>query len=547
MLALDAVKVAMTATPALHTTQIFGKPVFTYSYREAVIDGWLVDHDAPHNIITKLRKEGIHYRPGEQVVMVDPVTGELLNGADLPDELNFDVDAFNRKVITENFNRTVFNEVCNGLNPFGPDKTLIYAVDDRHADMIVQIIREIYQANDVPAEAVRKITGAIGDREIVQKAIREYKNEKYPTIAVTVDLLTTGIDVPQITTLVFVRRVRSRILFEQMLGRATRLCPEIGKTHFEIYDAVGVYESLEDITNMKAVRPSASFADLLQELRITEDEAEVANVISRISAKLHRKSRHISPEALEQFRYRLGNDLKGYARYVKSLPVQEGKAQLLSATTVQVLQMLDSDYVESTNAKVIDYHEDQLIEHTRGFGKGQKPEDYLESFGEFIRTNMNEIDALRILCTKPSNLTRAGLKSLMMELEAHEFTEKQLNTAWNEIKNQGIKNQGMKNQDIAADIIAFIRRQALGSPLISHEERVQKAFARLRQNHQFNAIQKAWLDRIEKTMMKEPVLDPSLRQEGGFTVIDRRFGGGLDAILDELNQYLYDDGGAAAL
>ena len=539
----DSVKVAMTATPALHTTQIFGKPVFTYSYREAVIDGWLVDHDAPHNIVTKLRKEGIHYRKGDQIVMVDPVTGELLNGEDLPDDLDFDVEAFNRKVITENFNRTVFEEVCRDLNPLGPEKTLIYAVDDSHADLIVQIIREIYQEIGVPAEAVRKITGSIGDREVVKKAIREFKNETYPTIAVTVDLLTTGIDVPQITTLVFVRRVRSRILFEQMLGRATRLCPEIEKTHFEIYDAVGVFEGLEDITNMKAVSPSASFADLLQELRIVEGEAEVANTVSRICAKLHRKSRHISDEAFEQFRYLMGNDLKGYARYVKSLLTAEAKAELLSQKAVDVLHMLDRDYIEGTNAKVIDHHEDKLLEHSRGYGEGQKPEDYLESFGEFIRTNMNEIEAIRIVCTHPSNLTREDLKGLLLKLQEENFTEKQLNSAWNE----------MKNEDITADIIAFIRQQALGSPLISHEERVKRAFARLRKNHQFTGAEKGWLDRIEKTMLTEPLLEKTLlnkgsfRLSGGFEQIKKSFKTDLNDILDEINQYLYDDKGAAAL
>ena len=539
----DAVKVAMTATPALHTTQIFGKPVFTYSYREAVIDGWLVDHDAPHNIVTKLRKEGIKYKKGEQLVMVDPVTGELLNGADLPDDLSFDVDSFNRKVITENFNRTVFKEICNDLNPFGPEKTLIYAVDDRHADLIVQIIREIYQENAVTVEAVRKITGSIGDREVVKKAIREFKNETYPTIVVTVDLLTTGIDVPEITTLVFVRRIRSRILFEQMLGRATRLCPEINKTHFEIYDAVGVYESISDVTNMKAVSPSASFAELLQELRIVTDEAEIANTISRIAAKLHRKSRHISPGALEHFKYIIGKDLKQYARYIKSLSAETAKEELLSPKTAEELCLLDQDFIQSSDSKIIDSHEDELLEHSRGYGEGQKPEDYIESFGEFIKTHMNEIEALRIICTRPSNLTREALKGLRLELEQHHFTEKQLTTAW----------KAVTNQEITADIIAFIRQQALGSSLISHEERVRRAFARLRQQHQFTAIQRGWLDRIEKTMLKEPVLEPSLldegayRLDGGFAIIDRRFGGGLGEILDEINRYFYDDGGEAAL
>jgi type I restriction enzyme R subunit len=67
--------------------------------------------------------------------------------------------------------------------------------------------------------------------------------ETNPNIVVTVDLLTTGIDVPEITNIVFLRRVQSRILYEQMLGRATRLCPEIHKDKFTIYDAVGIYDA----------------------------------------------------------------------------------------------------------------------------------------------------------------------------------------------------------------------------------------------------------------------------------------------------------------
>ena len=75
----DAVKIALTATPAFHPTKIFGKPVFKYSYREAVIDGYLVDHDAPHNIRTKLRVEGNNYKKGERLIIYDPVTGDVLN------------------------------------------------------------------------------------------------------------------------------------------------------------------------------------------------------------------------------------------------------------------------------------------------------------------------------------------------------------------------------------------------------------------------------------------------------------------------------------
>ena len=155
---------------------------------------------------------------------------------------------------------------------------------------------------------------------------------------------------------------------------------------------------------------------------------------------------------------------------------------------------------------------------------------------------MNAIAALRTVCTRPSELTREALKSLKLELDRHDFTEKQLNSAWNE----------MTNQDIVADIIAFIRQQALGSALVGHEQRVKHAFAKLRMNHEFNKTQLDWLKRIEKVLLEESVLDEQIfevgafKNAGGFTIIDRRFGGKLREIMTELNEYLYDDGGSVA-
>ena len=83
----------------------------------------------------------------------------------------------------------------------------------RHADEIVKQLREIYKDQEIPSAAIEKITCAIGDRTRVQNAIKRFKNEHYPTIAVTVDLLSTGIDVPEVTKIVFMRRVKSRRYF----------------------------------------------------------------------------------------------------------------------------------------------------------------------------------------------------------------------------------------------------------------------------------------------------------------------------------------------
>ena len=541
----DAVKIALTATPALHTTEIFGKPVFNYSYREAVIDGYLVDHDAPHNIRTKLRVEGINYQKGEQLAIYDPVTGEVLNSAELEDDMKFEIDSFNRQVITENFNRTVLEEIAWDFNPDGQGKTLIYAVDDNHADLIVKILKEIYAEGGVDNDTVMKITGSVagGNKKKISEAIKRFKNESLPKIVVTVDLLTTGIDVPEITTLVFMRRIKSRILFEQMLGRATRLCPAIGKTHFEIYDPVGVYESLQDVSNMKpvATNPSASFEDLMKGLEVAATDEQLAYQIDLIVAKLQRKRRNVSKKALEQFAYLTGGkDLGVFAEHLNSSTIKEATAELLGHR--EAFSVLDKDKTHRKRPVVIDNHEDELIDHTRGYGEGQKPEDYLEAFREFINNNINAIAALRTVCTRPSELTRDALKSLKLELDRHDFTEKQLNSAWNE----------MTNQDIVADIIAFIRQQALGSTLISHEQRVKHAFAKLRVNHDFNKTQLDWLKRIEKVLLEESVLDEQIfeigafKNAGGFTIIDRRFSGKLHEIITELNEYLYEDGGSIA-
>lgn len=561
----DAVKVALTATPALHTTEIFGKPVFNYSYREAVIDGYLVDHDAPHNIKTKLRVEGINYQKGEQLAIYDPVTGEVMNSADLEDDMKFEIDSFNREVITEPFNRTVLNEIAWDLNPDGKGKTLIYAVDDNHADLIVKILKEIYSEGGVDNDTVMKITGSVagGNKKKISEAIKRFKNESNPKVVVTVDLLTTGIDVPEIVNLVFMRRIKSRILFEQMLGRATRLCPSIGKTNFEIYDPVGVYESLQDVSNMKPVvtNPSTTFEDLLSGLSVAKTDDEKAYLIDTIVAKLQRKRSNVSEKTLEQFIYLTGGqDIDSFAKSIRNNNIKRSAdvletvgVPLVSSTEMSSLVdeiiknkeaflVLDRDKVQHKRPVVIDNHPDEVVERTRGYGDGQKPEDYLESFKEFISTNLNTIAALKTVCTKPSELTRESLKGLKLELDRHNFTENQLNTAWKE----------MTNQDIVADIIAFIRQQALGSNLISHETRVKNAFAKLRLNHTFNKTQLDWLNRIEKVMLEETVLDKQIfeigafKNAGGFTIIDRRFGGKLNEIIVELNKYLYEDGGNVA-
>ena len=507
----DAVKIALTATPALQTTEIFGQPVYKYTYREAVIEGYLVDHDAPHELKTKLSKDGIHYKAGDTVTIYDPVTGEITNSELLDDELNFDIEKFNRQVITEPFNRTVLTEIARDIDPETPEeqgKTLIYAVDDQHADMIVKILKEIYAETGVDNEAVMKITGSVGggNKKKVQEVIKRFKNERYPSIAVTVDLLTTGIDVPEITTLVFMRRVKSRILFEQMLGRATRLCPDIHKTHFEIYDPVGVYDSLEEVNTMKpvVVNPTTTFTQLLDGLEVMEDEKRVQNQINQIIAKLQRKKRDMDSKAMEHFiSMSGGKDPTQFIVEIQSCNTDTAKKRILAYT--EIFKMLQETKANGDRSVVISDQEDELLEHSRGYGNASKPEDYLEAFAAYVKANLNEIAALNIVCTRPKELTRESLKTLRLTLDREGFTTQQLNTAVSQ----------MTNEEIAADIISLIRKYAIGSSLISHEARIRLAVDKLKKAHSFSKQELNWIARMEKYLMEESVLNVAVFDEDG--------------------------------
>ena len=542
----QAVKIGLTATPALQTTQIFGPPVFTYSYREAVIDGFLADYDAPHQLSTRLSEQGIHYKPGDTVALFDPATGEITNAALLDDELDFEVDEFNRTVINENFNREILQEIAKGIDPedASSGKTLIYAVNDRHADMIVRILKEIYAEELVDTDAVMKITGSIGNRKNIDAAIRRFRNESFPSIAVTVDLLTTGIDVPEITRLVFLRRVKSRILFEQMLGRATRLCPAIGKTHFEVYDAVGQFSALEPLTSMRPVvsNPSASLDLLLDGLEVMDEPEHIQSQVSQILGLLQRRRRRLPEEARQQFADLCGDTPESLIRRVRTAQPREARELLLARR--DALALLRASDGTGSRPIVLSDTPDALTSHTQGYGKDHlRPADYLESFARFVREHRDEIAAMNLICTRPADLTRESLKSLRLTLGREGFTVRQLNSALSR----------MSNTDIAADIIGLVRCYGVNAELLGHEERVRRAVARLKQAHEFSAAEKKWIDRMEKYLLNESVLsvrtfDESVvfRDRGGFAALNKLFRNELENLVNELNAYLYDDGGLAA-
>ena len=534
----DAFAVGLTATPALHTQEIFGKAIFNYSYREAVIDGFLIDHEPPFILKTHLSEEGIVWQKGEKPRGYDKETNEIVDLDQLEDELKIEVEGFNRLVLTENFNRAVIGELVNHLDPEGEEKTLVFAVTDEHADLIVKLFKEAFSEIGIEPgdDMIRKITGKAYH---VEELVKRYKNEKFPNIAVTVDLLTTGIDVPNICNLVFMRRVKSRILYEQMLGRATRRCEEIGKEVFRIYDAVRIYEALEDFTNMKPVtpNPTTTFQQLAEELEQINSQERVKKQVEQLIAKLQRKKQKVKKSQADMFKHLTGGkEVEEYLDMLKNLPADEVREVIRKQMPVwQFLDELKSDYTPQLYSE----HADEFKEMERGYGKARKPEDYIESFKEYVLENLNTITAIKLICTKPTDLDRESLKSLYLELDKAGFTDLSLRQAW----------KAAKNEAIAADIISFIRTMALGSNLVDHETRIRKAVDRIRQSREWNKVQEKWLDRFEKQLLQENILQkedlnkPPFSEAGGYQRLNKIFREELEEVLDKINQNLYSDVG----
>jgi type I restriction enzyme, R subunit len=353
-----------------------------------------------------------------------------------------------------------------------------------------------------------------------------------------VDLLTTGIDVHEICNIVFLRRVNSRILFDQMLGRATRLCDEIGKETFRIFDAVRIYEALQSLTAMQpvVVNPAISFSQLSQELAHVTSDQERELVRDQFLAKLQRKKRHLSEAVTQDFETRAGMPPDAFIRTLKTMPLADIAAWFTQNPDLG--EILDRRGEGRCQPILVSLHEDRLLGTERGYGKALRPDDYLREFSDYIRSRGNTIPALVTVLTRPRELTRKQLRELALELDRAGFSEANLATAWRE----------MTNQDIAARIVGYIRQAAIGDPLVPYEQRVDRALQRTLASRSWSTPQRQWLQKLAAQTKANVIVDraalddPDLlfkRDGGGFSRLDRIFGGQLQEVLDTFNESLW--------
>jgi len=183
---------------------------------------------------------------------------------------------------------------------------------------------------------------------------------------------------------------------------------------------------------------------------------------------------------------------------------------------------------------LISEHEDEIKERSQSYGVHQRPEDYLDSFNQFIRDQLNQSVALSVVVNKPRDLSREQLREVKLLLDNNGYSEAKLQSA--------VRNQ--TNKDIAASIIGHIRRAALGEALKPFEQRVAEAMDKIYAQHAWTSVQRQFLDRLAKQLTHEVIIDrETVNQlpafQGGAKQLDKILGDQLDNVLDEIGKTMW--------
>jgi len=534
----DAVKIGLTATPAAHTTSYFKEIVYRYDVDQAVREGYLVDYDAV-DIDSEITMKGLFLKQGEIVKMVDPVTG-LATYDTLEDEREYDSTEIERSVTAVDRNRKIVKEFARhaleqekALGRF--PKTLVFAVNDlpftSHADQLVNLLRDEFGRGDA---FVEKITGSPTVDRPLQK-IREFRNRPEPSIAVTVDMLTTGVDIPRLENLVFIRPVKSRILFTQMMGRGTRKCLEIGKDHFTVFDCFGgtlleYFRKATDFTSDPPTKPTRSIREVVDSIYGNKDREYNTRILVR---RLLRIDKSVSAEGRDMFtQFIPEGDISGFAQ---SLPerLTEDWTGTMGVLRNQGFQGLVEKYPRARNDFVVSESAEDTVTSQYMFraadGRELKPKDYLEAFERFVKDNPDHIEALSILLSRPAEFHTNQLADLRKKLASRpeRFTEENLRRAY---------------QNELADIISIIRHAAKGEPLMDATERVDRAIASVKHGKTFNPEQEKWLELIRDHLIRNIVVDRSdfqvipFSRRGGWDKANAVFGGQLVQLIQRIDE-----------
>jgi type I restriction enzyme R subunit len=542
----DAIKVGLTATPAQHTVAYFENMPFVYPYKRAVDEGHLVDFDVVR-VRSDVRMNGVFLHEGEQVDQVDLDTGKKRLDV-LEDERTYDASQVERDITAPDSNRKVLAELKRYTDEFQAEygrfpKTLIFAANDlphvSHADQIVELAKDVFGQGE---GFVAKITGR-ADRPL--REIRRFRNRPNPKIVVTVDLLTTGVDIPDLEFLVFLRPVQSRILFEQMLGRGTRKSPDLvpTKTHFTVFDCFDgtLLEYFRNTTGMTVEPPEGDGKTIEEIVDDIWQNRDRDYSISRLVKRLQRIDKAMSGEARDLFsRFIPGGDVGRFAAGLRASLKADFAGTMATIRNPDFLGLC-VEYPRARQPFIVAAGVNDTVQSEwlikAGFGKEYKPADYLELFVQFVQAHEDEIQALQILLDRPNEWSADALHQLRDALtQAPEhFTIPNLQRAFQVAHHKAV-----------IDIISMVKRAAIEeSPLLTAEERVNAAIARVTTGRPSTNEQAKWMEYIRQHLVQNLSIEradfeviPILVDRGGWGRADRVFNGHLGDLIRDLNREL---------
>ncbi len=584
----DAFLIGLTATPDKRTFGFFNENVVSeYSHEDAVADGVNVPYDV-YLIETAITQKGGRIPIEEYVDKRDRLTRRK-RWEQLDEEVVYGAKQLDRDVVNPSQIRNVIRAFRDKLPEIFAGrqevpKTLIFAKTDSHADDIIQIVREEFGEGN---EFSKKVT--YRTEEDPKFLLASFRNDYFPRIAVTVDMIATGTDVKPLECLLFMREVKSKNYFEQMKGRGTRTLPKddlqkvtpsaIGnKTHFVIIDAVGVTKSIKTDSRPLERKPGVALKDLLMNVTLgNRDEDTLTSLANRLT----RLEKDITPVERQKFQELAGgknlnhvvHELLGaydpdkveekarekFAVSAEAAPTPQ-QTQIAQQELIQeATRIFDSgelrDYIENvrrSHEQIIDYTNLDQVEFA-GWDQQAKvnAENLVKDFADFIASHKDEITALKIFYNQPFRRREVTYRMITEVLQALKANRPYLAPVrvW-EAYEQLEKADGRSPRNELTALVALIRRvTGIDEQLTAFENTVNRnfqkwVFEKNAGNKQFTEAQMEWL-----RMMKEHVISSvHLEREdldyapfdakGGIGRMHQLFGDEMDTMIDELNEAL---------
>ncbi len=582
LLYFDAFLVGLTATPDKRTFAFFRQNIVSeYPREQAIIDGVNVGEDV-FIIETEISKDGGHILK-QWIEYRNRLTREK-RWAQMDEDVDYKPTELDREIVNPSHIHVVvktFKEALfTTLFPRRKEvpKTLVFAKTDSHADDIIKVIREEFgESNDF----CRKITYSASNPE---EALSAFRNDYYPRIAVTVDMIATGTDVKPIECLVFMRDVRSKNYFEQMKGRGTRtlnkedlqkVTPSAteNKDHFVIVDAVGVTKSRKSDSRSLERKPSVSLKELMMSIALgSRDEdtlTSLAGRIIRLNAQMNDSERKkfsentgisagkLAENLLNAFDEDVLTDM-AKQRFHSEDPTAEQIAEVQKDAVKLAVQPIMNpetrDYIENVRRSYEQIIDNVNVDHvvTADFDKTQEAnaQRTIQTFREFIDENKDELIALQIIYDqkyqdRPMVIER--LKELYEKMKARAVTVERLWDCYAITRPENVKRGTMAQ---LTDLVSMVRFElGYADKLEPFADRVNYNFMQwtLKRNAgavHFTAEQMEWLrlikDHIAASLSIVPDdLDLSpFDRKGGLGGFYAAFGDQYEAILNELNKVL---------